>query len=53
MTINPIHHKPIPFIRELCKGLLEEEMVAAEVRFMEYLRIVQEIFLDRITKGQK
>ncbi len=36
-------HEPIPFIRELCRDCTEEEILEAEERFREYLRIVKDI----------
>ncbi len=39
--------KPIQFIRELCKGKSEKEILEAEENFREYLLVVKEI-RDRI-----
>jgi len=35
--------KPIQFIRELCKGKSEKEILEAEENFRDYLLVVKEI----------
>lgn len=39
--------KPIQFIRDICKGKTEEELLEAEDNFREYLLVIKEI-CDRI-----
>lgn len=39
--------KPIQFVRELCKGKTEEEILEAEQNLREYLMVIKEI-CDRI-----
>jgi hypothetical protein len=39
--------KPIQFIRELCKGKPENEILEAEDNFREYLLVIKEI-CDRL-----
>lgn len=39
--------KPIQFIREICKGKTEEELLEAEDNFREYLLVIKEM-CDRI-----
>lgn len=35
--------KPIQFIRNLCKGQTEEELLEAEENFREYLMVIKEM----------
>lgn len=37
-------HKPIPFIRKRCSHLSEKEMLEAEERFREHLRMCMRIY---------
>ena len=39
--------KPIHFIRELCKGKTEDELLEAEQNFREFLLVIKEI-ADRL-----
>lgn len=36
-------NKPIKFIREICKGKAEEELLEAEENFREYLLVIKEM----------
>jgi hypothetical protein len=47
MNIESKNIKPIQFIRDLCKGKTEEELLEAEENFREYLLVVKEM-CDRI-----
>lgn len=38
--------KPIPFIRKLCRDKTEDEILAAEDRFSQYLLLIKEICMD-------
>lgn len=44
--------KPIKFIREICKGKTEEEILDAEENFREYLLVIKEM-CDRMEDDKK
>lgn len=43
MQPSAFETKPIPFIRNLCKGYSEKEILEAEERFRQYLRLVSRV----------
>lgn len=43
MSTKEENLKPIQFIRELCKGKPDKEILEAEENFREYLLVVKEI----------
>lgn len=45
-------YKPIPFIRKRCAHLNEEEMLKAEERFRQHLRICMDIYY-RLEKEER
>lgn len=47
MSIETENSKTIQFVRELCKGKSEEEILEAEQNFRDYLLVVKEI-CDRL-----
>lgn len=52
MSIEKEDSKTIQFVRELCKGKTEEEILEAEQNFRDYLLVVKEI-CDRLeTEGK-
>lgn len=42
-TANKNRERPIPFIRELCTGSSEDELLEAEDNFRRYLALVKRI----------
>lgn len=47
MNDKDVEIKPIKFIREICSGKTEEELLEAEENFREYLLVIKEM-CDRL-----
>ena len=52
MSENHRPHQPLPFIRELCAHLSDEEIEAAEASFWRYVDIVRGIH-ERIEREER
>lgn len=52
MSDEPNNIKPIQFIRDLCNGKSEKELLEAEENFREYLLVVKEM-CERIESANK